>query len=450
MANQYDVAIVGAGYAGLMAAKTAAESGLKTALIEMKHDISKPNRVDCQTLLPMAEGEEFLLESVQFDPKTDVVKFTKNNVSFKCGSPYRNVYAFELDSVDGQTLRFGDAKEQRKLGDKGRICIALDKSKVMASLLKQVKSAGAEVITGTVVTGVSKTTDGVKLTTNKGKDFTATFAIAADGANSRLTQVLGFNKDRGYYSSMNVVGYFAEDLQLPDPETIYYAVAQYDNAGVITAIGPRPYENKYVVVFICVDCRVDLLKFKEYFTKETKLSSWFKGAKLELVNSSCNNMWSTLEKPYKDNVLLVGDTCFCQESENFGALLSGAMAAKAVATAIKNKKPTEEGIKSYLEWWDKAFYNNPNYKRDQLMGNYLLGSILNNEEISFLFSKLNVVLPASIHPYTLFADLGEEIGKAAGEIQAEMPSVLAGLGRLQQESPAQILKDAAAAGFPNR
>lgn len=450
MANQYDLVIVGAGYSGLMAAKTAGELGLKTVLIEMKHDISKPNRVDCQTLLPMAGDEGYLEEVVNLDPETGVIKFVKNDVSFKSGSPYRNVYGFELDSIDGQTLKFGDPNVQRKLGDKGRICVALDKSKVLASLLEQAKAAGAEVITGTVVTGVSKTDEGVKLTTNQGKDFTATFAIAADGANSRLVQELGLNKDRGYYSSMTVVGYYAEDLKLPDPDVIYYAVARYDNAGVITAIAPRPYDNKNVVVFICVDCRVDLLKFKEYFTKETKLSSWFEGAKLELVNSSCGNMWSTLEKPYKDNVLLVGDTCWCQEAENFGALLSGALASRAVKEAIKNNNPTEEGIKSYLEWWDKAFYNNPKYQRDQLMGNYLLGTILNNEEISFLFSKLNTILPASIHPYTLFAELGEEIGKVAGEIQKEMPSVLAGLGRLQQESPAEILKDAAAAGFPNR
>jgi hypothetical protein len=36
------------------------------------------------------------------------------------------------------------------------------------------------------------------------------------------------------------------------------------------------------------------------------------------------------------------------------------------------------------------------------------------------------------------------------DIQKEMPQVLAGLGRMAQESPADILKDAASAGFPNR
>ncbi len=80
MANQYDLVIVGGGYSGLMAAKTAGELGLKTVLIEMKHDISKANRVDCQTLLPMAEGEGYLEEVVNLDPETGVIKFVKNDL----------------------------------------------------------------------------------------------------------------------------------------------------------------------------------------------------------------------------------------------------------------------------------------------------------------------------------------------------------------------------------
>jgi len=446
MAKKYDLVIVGAGYAGLMAAKTAGEVGLKTALVEMKHDIVQLRRAECQQILPM--GEDYLDDRVIFNTKTGLLSFANNGLSFKYDGPYRNIYAFHLYSVDGDCLRFGIAEEQRKLGDRGRIAIALDKPKALASLLRQVKAADVDVYPGTVVKGVEKIPNGVKVIAHD-KEFEATFCIAADGANSRIAQVLGFNKDRGYYSSMNVIGYYMRDLKVDDPDTVYYVVAQYQNTGVITAIAPRPYDNEHVVVFICLDCRVNLFDFYKYLTEETKLQ-WFKGAQAKLVNSSCNNMWSTIEKPFKDNVLLVGDTIWCQESENFGALLSGGKAAMAVAYALDDNNPTEEGIKSYLEWWDKAFYNSPNYRRDQIMGNYMLGSVLNNEQIGYLFRKIKVVLRASIHPYTLFTDLGEELGKVAPEIQKEKPEVLAGLGRMQQESPAEILKDAASAGFPNR
>jgi flavin-dependent dehydrogenase len=444
--TKYDVVVVGAGYAGLMAAKTAGEAGLKTALLEMKHDISALRRAETQMILPM--GDDYLDDRIIFNGKTGLLSFADNGYSFKYDGPYRNIYAFHLYSVDGNCLRFGEADVQRKLGDRGRIAIAIDKSKALASLLQQVKTAGVEVYPGTVVKDVKKTDGGV-LVSSHDKKFLGTFCIAADGANSRVAQTLGLNKDRGYYSSMNVVGYYMRNLKVPDPDTVYYVVAQYEKTAVITAVVPRPYEKEHAVVFICLDCRVDLIKFYKYLTEETKLP-WFKGAEAKMVNSSCGNMWSTIEKPFKDNVLLVGDTIWCQESENFGALLSGAKAAMAVAYALDEGKPDEHGVKNYIEWWDKHFYNSPNYKRDQVMGNYMLGAILNNKEIDYLFSKLTMVLKASIHPYTLFTELGQALGGVVPDIQKEMPQVLGGLGRMAQESPADILKDAASAGFPNR
>ena len=58
----YDVAIVGAGPGGLMAAKTAAEKGLKVALIEKKSKVSIVTRACCQQLIM---DENFEGESVQ-------------------------------------------------------------------------------------------------------------------------------------------------------------------------------------------------------------------------------------------------------------------------------------------------------------------------------------------------------------------------------------------------
>ena len=48
MAKKYDLIVVGGGPGGLMAAKTAAEDGLKVLLIERKKDITEINRACTQ------------------------------------------------------------------------------------------------------------------------------------------------------------------------------------------------------------------------------------------------------------------------------------------------------------------------------------------------------------------------------------------------------------------
>ncbi len=56
MATKYDVIIVGAGPAGLMAAKTAGENGLKVALIERKEIITDINRA-CSMMVVTLTGK---------------------------------------------------------------------------------------------------------------------------------------------------------------------------------------------------------------------------------------------------------------------------------------------------------------------------------------------------------------------------------------------------------
>ena len=69
----YDVAVVGAGPAGLMAAKTAAENGLKTVLIKQREDVSKITRACCMQFI-MNQGYEN--ETIQI--KQDRVIFPTN------------------------------------------------------------------------------------------------------------------------------------------------------------------------------------------------------------------------------------------------------------------------------------------------------------------------------------------------------------------------------------
>lgn len=73
MAKKYDLVIVGAGPAGLMAARVAGENGLKTALLERKTEITKVRRVDGGILSPV--NEYTFGEILTFSPEAKRIGF---------------------------------------------------------------------------------------------------------------------------------------------------------------------------------------------------------------------------------------------------------------------------------------------------------------------------------------------------------------------------------------
>jgi digeranylgeranylglycerophospholipid reductase len=64
MTRKYDVIVIGAGPAGLMAAKTAAEDGLKVALLERKTSIAEVTRACAMMFL--GEDDTFFGERMYF------------------------------------------------------------------------------------------------------------------------------------------------------------------------------------------------------------------------------------------------------------------------------------------------------------------------------------------------------------------------------------------------
>ena len=84
MDKKYDLVIVGAGPAGLMAAKTAAENNLSVALIDKRNDISGWRRADCMMFYGLEGG--FLGEDIEV--KLGKIIFSKNGfeVGYRGGS----------------------------------------------------------------------------------------------------------------------------------------------------------------------------------------------------------------------------------------------------------------------------------------------------------------------------------------------------------------------------
>ena len=96
--SKYDVVIVGGGPAGLMAARTAAQDGLKVALLERKKNITKIRR-SCGGVLNI--NEPTFGEVVTFDEEGQRITFTKIGTSIHYDGPYQDIFGFAIYSPGG-------------------------------------------------------------------------------------------------------------------------------------------------------------------------------------------------------------------------------------------------------------------------------------------------------------------------------------------------------------
>jgi|GEM_PF-6063449 len=115
MAKNFDVIVVGGGPAGLMAAKTAAEHNLKTALIEKRKDIAKWTRADCMQFYGL-EGN-FLGEDIKVD--VGKVTFPRNGFEIKYTGGLYPIYHWRCISPHGHRVDFKSDYPIAAVFDKG-------------------------------------------------------------------------------------------------------------------------------------------------------------------------------------------------------------------------------------------------------------------------------------------------------------------------------------------
>ncbi|MCK5186051.1 MAG: NAD(P)/FAD-dependent oxidoreductase, partial [Deltaproteobacteria bacterium] len=96
MPKLYDLVVVGGGPAGLMAAKTAGENGLKVALLERKEHITDVNRA-C-TMMVLVLNEYIFGERITFNQKDGRLCFPVNGFSIRYDGPHKNLYGWQFYS----------------------------------------------------------------------------------------------------------------------------------------------------------------------------------------------------------------------------------------------------------------------------------------------------------------------------------------------------------------
>ncbi|MCX5902462.1 MAG: FAD-dependent monooxygenase [Proteobacteria bacterium] len=189
---RYDIAVVGAGPAGLMAAKTAAENGLRTVLIEKRKDVSKITRACCQQFIM---DENFQGETIRI-AKGKVI-FTENGFDVDYHGPLLNVTDKYFVSPGGHKIHFAN-------NDNSPIVVKFDKGLLLQGIWNQCDRLGVTLRTAALVCNAEDRSTGVEMTINAGgvsEKLHAKKFIVADGVNSKTAEKLGFNQGRTYFAT---------------------------------------------------------------------------------------------------------------------------------------------------------------------------------------------------------------------------------------------------------
>jgi len=428
MAKKCDVIVVGAGPAGLVAAKVVGENGFEVALVERKTDIAVLNRA-CGATLDSA-NEYCHHDLYRCNVRDKRLSFPAHGFSVKYDGPYRNCYAWHFYSPGGNMVQAGVCEEQKKKGDYGKITAIPDKEILLRCLLEEAKACSVEVFPGINVEKVASTAEGVRVE-GSGQSFEGKYLIAADGANSRIAHMLGMNEDRHYYCQFRALANDWSGVEPPEPDAFVNGdTARMKEGPFSFFLFPEAREGLYWQAVISIDPRVDLKAAESHFLKQPLFAPWFKNAKKVRTLSAIGNCYTPIVEAYKDRVLVAGDVGSMLELQITGAMISGWKAGHAVSLALQEENLELEvtALAHFDNWWKEAYVNY--YSQDELMKNPVLNLILEPEEIDYLFSLIKEPMRPCLNPYTIREDWGQAMRNLSPIIQQNRPEMYQKLGKM--------------------
>lgn len=434
MKKRYDLLVVGAGPAGLLAAKAAAEDGLEVALLERKKDIYKLMRACGQTLVAM---NEYIYGNIGYYNRRDKrICFSSTGFSFKYDGPVQNNYNLTMVTPGGHYVNFGDYQTQKARGDDGRVGLSFDKEALFESLLSECRNVHVDVFPGVVVDKVIPRGDHV-IVEGSGDTFEGSYVIGADGANSKVAAVMGFNNDRYYFC--NFIGHsaYVKDVDT-EPDRIFKFYAYLKDGPPHYYMIPRPVPGEFNVLTITNDPRLDLRNAARWLREESILSKWFKKAKVTREFAANVACYTPIKYPYKDRVLLAGDSGATQELEIAGAMISGWKAGQAISTAVRENclDLHVNGVNEYIKWWHDAYINYYNY--EHYMKGMTLPYILRTpEELEAVYGLIDITLAPCWNPYTGAKAMMAGMNRALEKLKITRPDLIEKLKR--KEAPAKEL-----------
>ncbi len=324
MKNEYDVIVVGAGPAGSIAAKFAAEQGVSVLMLEKDRDVGYPVR--CAEAINKKGVERF----IEPDDKWITAKISK--LSFT--SPDGNEVVFDFNSTQGYVL-------ERRIFD--------------YELARLASKAGAEVVTRAYVYGLiieNGKTCGVKVEyRGEQKEIRAKIVIGADGTESRVGRWAGLKTHIDFRDMECCFQVTAANVSV-NQDTLYFHFGKNVSPGGYFWVFPKGpdianvglgidgIEGKKKSALSYLNCNLDRL-----YPQASILTQVAGGVPCSI----------TLEQITGEGIMLVGDAARQVNPLSGGGIASG-MIGGSIAGRIAGEAIKKNNLK-HIYNYDKEWHN---------------------------------------------------------------------------------------------
>jgi len=335
MKNKYDVLVIGGGPGGAIAARTAAQAGLVTGLIEKRPAIGVPVRC--------AEGisKELLHGFIRPDPRWISA----------------DIKRAKIIAPNGTTISLSEHQAGAEVG------YILDRKVFDRELVWQAAEAGADVQVKTRAIAPIMENGAVKGARIEhcgvAKDVRADVVIAADGVESKFARWCGMDTAVPLKEMMSCIQYVLTDIDIDEASTDFYLGNEIAPQGYLW-IFPKGKRTANVGIGIAGNKSGNGSRAKDYLDRF--VAEKFPNGKIIECIVGGDPVARPLACTVADGLMVVGDAARVVDPITGGgignAMITGRMAAEVAAECIRSGNCSKEALMKYDEGWRNSRMGN--------------------------------------------------------------------------------------------
>lgn len=432
MKSNYDFVIIGAGPAGLMAAKELSGAGQDVLLVDIKKDIPTINRSCCTMLInePNTHGDtaRIIDNNIHFEKTGFTVRYT--------GQWVKMVKSIRL-SPGGKRINIVNPQEG--------VAHPYSKDVLLKGLMEDVLANGVDVLPETAGIKADNVNGGVTVTlrgtrSRTLKEVKCKIAFAADGVNSQIVRGLELARQRTYFGSFHVASYFLEGVENPYPDSWVTFVGQghtkwgrgqlyFMPKHLPTA---KPGDEPIIDIMCGAPLGFPAKLSVDHFMRKGNFAHWFRNAKIVHAASAVLNFYTCIQKPVEGNIVVVGDAAAFIETYCQSAMVYGYRAAHAALKVLA----TGTGYDDYTDFWRESFeYCWPGEIEKALRGFGL--HMMSDAELDYIFSLTDEEeYPGYVSENTAPEIMKKAIMSHIEQIRREKPAIAEKIERYWKEASA--------------